>query len=364
MALSTIALGRRWLNTGIHPNIYFLLVGPSSRDRKSTSIGLAMKMIEYVLPDRIGPSDFTPEGLLFRMRKKAGIKPRNKMIIALSEFGQHLAASQKSYGGGLGALMCQLYDGETIERARSGKKTLQVVSPRLNMFGGCAYGMLEKYCSPVDWEGGFFARMCFIKAEDKARTAYPSIPVPIKAMEDACKASLLDLSNELKANPGEMALSPLALQAYEAAVHSIPDLSGDVAVVAQRERLLNAIPRFALLYQIDEDPSKPIQPAAMDKAITFAMKAWVTFTTTYGRCVGTGRQRLFKKLWKTIQDAKEVGIPRRDLQRKFNLNVEDLTQGLKILIDGQYIKIETVTVETAGGPQRRQVFKCLVDCDD
>lgn len=358
MALSTIALGRRWLTTGIHPNVYFLLVGPSSRDRKSTSIGLAMRMVEHVLPDRIGPSDFTPEGLLFRMRKKAGVKPRNKMIIALSEFGQHLATSQKSYGGGLGALMCQLYDGETIERARSGKKTLLVINPRLNMFGGCAYGMLEKYCAPVDWEGGFFARMCFIKAEDKPRPAYASIPVPIQAMEDACRAALTDLNNELKANVGAMSLSAPALQLYESSVHNIPDTSGDVAVVAQRERLLNAIPRFALLYQIDDNPAIQIQPAAMQKAIDFAMKAWATFELTYKRCSGTLRSRFTQKIWKAISDEGNSGLGRRDLARKFNANLDDLQVACKLLLDLGIVKLETITVKDHLN-QSRQVYKIL-----
>jgi hypothetical protein len=73
--LSTISLSRRWIERGggIHPNLYLLLVGESSRDRKSTSIKMAQGLLADVEESRLGPGDFTSEGLVFHMRKrKAG----------------------------------------------------------------------------------------------------------------------------------------------------------------------------------------------------------------------------------------------------------------------------------------------------
>ena len=201
MCLSGITMGRRWLPSGLHPNIYMLLVGPSSRDRKSTSISLAMDILEDVEPQRIGPNDFTSEGLVSRMRTTKDSDPENsKMVIAIPEFGTYLTGAKKNYMLGGSTLLCQLYDGDTVSRARA-KDTIIVKRPRVSLIGGCAHGMLEKYVEGVDWEGGFFARMLFILGKTKTHD-FNTLPTKNDAARDVVRAALKDLSNELKAQQG------------------------------------------------------------------------------------------------------------------------------------------------------------------
>ena len=331
MALSTIALGRRWLNNGLHPNCFFMLVGPSSRDRKSHSINLIMDLIQDIEPDRIGPSDFTPEGIMFTLRKKPGKKPRNKIIVALPEFGNHLATAGKSYASGLGSMLCQLYDGDTIVRQRSGKKPMLVKHPRFNMLAGCAYGMMEKYASPVDWEGGFFARIAFVKGETRP-PPYLALPAIQTQARDAMRITLMDLRDKLEKQPGAMVTDPAAMALYTNYVKSVTDTDDEPAIVAQRERLLNSVMKWALLYQIDEDEVKPIGVAAMDKAIGFASRAYVTFKDTLTRCVGSSSSKLHRKVWKFISDTGDDGATRRAVLRRFNLNSDELARTIESLI--------------------------------
>lgn len=335
ICLAGIAMGRRWLPNGSHPNLFVLLVGPSSRDRKSTSIDLGVEILEDIEPQRMGGSDFTMEGLLARMQTKKDSDPENsRRIIPIPEFGTYLAQGKKSYMIGASTLLCQLYDGSTIIRERA-KDSLVVKHPRVSLFGGCAHGMLEKYVEPVDWEGGFFARMLFVQGKTKLQDFATKPPIDERA-RDIVRAALRDLSNELKAQPGMHPLDPSAALAYDTYVRSIPDRTGDPATVAQRERLLNSIPKLALLYQIDERPSMPIGLNAMNSAIAFSMHCWESFKYAYSLSSGTAMNKLVRKLWKEISDGEEQGpgtrkIRRRDLMRKFHMRLSEVGPMIDLL---------------------------------
>lgn len=337
MCLSGVAIGRRWLSNGLHPNLFMLLVGPSSRDRKSTSINLGMEILEDVEPQRMGPGDFTMEGLLNQMRTTKDSDPeKSRCVIPIPEFGTYLAQGKKSYMIGGSTLLCQLYDGDTVIRARA-KDQIVVKNPRVCVIGGCAHGMLEKYVETVDWEGGFFARMMFVLGKTKLAD-FSAKPPENPSARDAVRAALRDLSNELKAFPGVHPMDMAAMHAYDTYVRSIPDRTGDPATVAQRERLLNTISKLALLYQIDDNPSSPIGLQAMTNAIAFSMHCWESFKYAYGLSSGTYLNKLARKLWREISDGEEAGpgsrkIRRRDLMRKFHMNLTDVVPLIKTLKD-------------------------------
>lgn len=336
--LSTIALGRRHLSSGAHPNLFILLVGPSSRDRKSTSISLAMDLIGEVDEKRIGPSDATPEGLMFHMRRKTAGTQKNQIIVPYSEFGNTLATAKRTYAAGMGALMCQLYDGETIVRAKSGKRPLTVDKPRFSMLGGVSYGMLEKYVEAVDWEGGFFARIVFVEGKTRSHK-FSSVPDSNRAERDVVRMKLTDLAAELDATPGQMMVSLDARMMYDEFVRRIPDTEGDPAIVAQRERLLNTVMKFALLYAIDENPHGGITSSAMEKAIGFGGFAWESFRVSYSRSSGHPRARLLRKIWRVIFTSPD-GIDFRSLYRTCHLNIHEVHPIIEQLKDMKIIGVE------------------------
>lgn len=339
--LSAVTIGNRWLTSGLHPNLYVLLVGPSSRDRKSTSIELMVDILRDVAEKRMGPSDGTPEGLMHHMRRK---RPpavgNNKLLLTYSEFGHTLASAQRTYSSGLGPLLCQLYDGTSITRVRSGVKPLKVVDPRVSLIGGCAYGMLEKYVSAVDWEGGFFARIIFVRGLTRPNS-FPSIPDLNEAERSLLRMKLADLIQELEATQGAMALLPETKSLYEDFIRSIPDESGDPAIVAHRERLINTIPKLALLYQVDEDPKCSIGLSAMRKAIWFGGTAWASFRDTYMRSSGHPRARLMRRLWRLVDESGGT-IAKRDLMRSCHLALHEFQPTLEQMRDTGIICFTTL----------------------
>lgn len=368
--LSTIALGRRWIERGasrIKPNVFMLLTADSSRDRKSTSVSIAVDIIKEVDARRVGPDDFTAEGLVSFMRHRGGenqqddedgefdtkkIVTKSRIVLPIEEFGTYLAASG-SYAKTLAATMCRLYDGRRIEKVRaSGKTVIVVEDPLVTMLGGVAYGMLERYADETDWITGFFTRIVWVTPVNRRVPYVTPPPTPTtqrKIVVDAAQS----IYNELvtSAHSGVMQLTPNANQIFQTFAENlkIDEKCEDPAVVAQRERLLNVIWKLSILYQIDIDSSYDISDVAVQRACTFAQQAWTSFKLVYARCSGTRQGRLIRRVWEYVSAHGEPskrkldgsyesgGVTRRQLYRGLGMSVGDVIPILDMLYHGGII---------------------------
>ncbi len=328
--LGMTAIGRRWIDrgSGIRPNLFTMLVAGSSVDRKSTSVAAAIEVLKAVEPQRVGPKDFTAESLTFHMRKRP-IKTRNKMILPLEEFGEFLAVAKRGYGQTLMSTLCNLYDGNDFERLRSRKKPLHVEKPRLAILGGVSFGMLEKFSEPVDWATGFFSRMLFIQGLTRPP---PMISQPAKdrRAEDLAIASLIDLRDEMKANPKALPIDKSAEAVYRQLTQKMV-LSDDPSISAYRERLLTSTWKLALIFQVDLNPQQPIAAPAMELASDLAFKIWVSFNVAYSRTSGSNRAKLTNRLWRRIGEKGSEGISKRDLYRSAHVPIDEFLPSIEML---------------------------------
>lgn len=352
--LSTIALGRRWLNrgNGVRPNVFLMLTADSSKNRKSFSVDTPIELLRDVEEERVGPKDFTSEGLIFTMRKRKGpLKSRNKLILPISEFGRYLAAAQ-SYAASTGAMLCDLYDGDDYERVRSGKRPLYIEKPRLSMLAAVAYGMLEKFADPKDWITGFFARIVWVMPEaDPNRVRYFNQPTKPTAERDLAKAALIDLREELRGSVGAMTVSAQADAAFDAFAKPFASQeTNDPVLEAQRERLLNTIWKIATLFQIDENPQHPIGPQAMGYAIWFAQQAWDSFQKIYARTASSPFAKLQRRIHQHVFDAGTVGISRREVYRSLHLQAEHFDRALDSMIKNGTIAVAGTTLRATCPP--------------
>jgi hypothetical protein len=334
-----------------------LLTADSSRDRKSTSVQIATNVLREVEPKRIGPDDFTAEGLVSMMRKRPGKgKTRNKLILPIEEFGSYLATARRAYGENLAASMCKMYDGRTFEKARSGKKPVEIRNPMVTLLGGVAYGMLEKYADPNDWNTGFFTRILWITPINR-RPVFVTPPITPTLEYKTVVNQLIDLSNILRASikTGAMQLTPNAEQIYNefSTEINLDESREDPAVIAQRERLLNAVWKLSILYQIDIDPSLPISDQAVDRACMFARLAWQGFRTVHSRASGTYNNRVYRRTWEFLyRNGNEVA--KRDIYRKLAVPVEEIMPVLTGLLQANMISENKLTVNGKLVPH----FKC------
>lgn len=340
VVLSTLALGRRWLEQGsgkIQPNLNILLTADSSRDRKSTSVRAAVRVLRELEPKRIGPEDFTAEGIISHMRRRGAGGTHNRLLIPLEEFGTYLATARQSYGQNLSADMCKLYDGNTFKRVRSGKRAVEIKDPIVSIFGGVAYGMLEKYADPMEWSTGFFARIIFVTPiQRRPEIVPPPAPAPIDFQLVLSAAKQIKVA--LKATRGSMTLMPAAVDIYRGWVsHIRKDGDEDPVIVAQRERLANAVLKISMLYQIDAEHSRPVTAAAMDAATQFGTRAWAAFKMVRAVTAGSTLSRQIRRVWKAITTAGETGISRRELYRMCHLTIDEAVPVLNVLLQAAVV---------------------------
>lgn len=283
--LSTVSLGRKWLDAGrgVRPNLYLMLTGPSSVARKSTSVQFAQDAIRAVEPSFVGPSNYTMEGLLKWMSPAKG-EQRNRLCIFSEEFGADLARRQ-AYAETMDADFCSLYDGTDFTKVRAKSETIHIERPRVSLFAACAYPLLERYLRADDWHSGFLMRFIFV-APRHMRPAYdPQPKFPDFAWQSAMER-LAWIRAVCEANRGPMVLSPEAQALYEAATatirQTIVDADHHLVIGTYLGRFGVNVLKLAMLYQLDTEPLAPVGVAAMEDAVNWAMTyVWPGFLKTY-----------------------------------------------------------------------------------
>lgn len=347
IALSGVSLGRRWIERGadgIHTNIYIMLLAGSSRDRKSYVVDkMAMKLLREVEPKRVGPEDFSPEGLVTALLPRDGIK-RNKIVLPQPEFGKYLARAKQQYGASTSALLCQLYDGATFGYQRSGKPPVEVKQPLVTLFGGVAYGMLVQHGNPLDWISGFYARFLWVTPRERRPKMNPPPPANPQGFE-RCVRALRELKSRLKISRRPLGIVKDAEAAYIAFSDTIPDEIADPALAASRERLMDATLRLALLYQIDIDHNAEIGLQAMGKACTFASRSWENTKIAHRESEGSELNRNGDRIWKYLTDSPNMAFARRDLYRNLSMRADSFNAAIDMLMKLGVVVKTAITVQ-------------------
>lgn len=364
VALSTIALGRRTIarGSGVRPNIFVMITGPSSAKRKTTIVRHVIDVVNEVESERIGPNDFTPEYLVSYMRKRPSGKSHNRLLLPIKEFGTILA-QQRSYAATLAPMMCDLYDGDDYRRGRVGKKMMVVEKPRLSMVGACAYAMIEEYGSQKDWSSGFFSRMLWI-APAHDRPTFNSEPTPPPGLRKVTIAALTALRDHLQ-NTGykKLDVHPSADPIYDAFSKWLNTQYNETDLVrsAYAARLLTNVWKVALLYQIDDDPDARVSAAAVERACLFARGCWDAFETVFRLVAGTDYSRGLQKLRRFIQSAGPVGVSRSVALRAFHTTAHVFQSHLDLLTRNGEVAIKRVQGTGRGQGGVRELLVYLDD---
>jgi len=333
MALSSLMTGRRKvaIGKGVGLNLYALLVGDSSVARKSTSVNLARDLVAAVDGGRIGPKDYTIEGLLKWMQvnkdPETG-KSRNKFTIFADEFGSDLAHFA-TYAKTASADLCGLYDGESFEKVRAGAPTIRIDNPQVSLFGAVAYSMMEASLKENDWRTGFLMRFVFAAPLHMRppMTLQPQYPQGLwdQVRDSACR--LLDDVRQV--NGGRvisMTFTPQAAALYQAYSHHLEQEILNLGSGQEHEigtiyiaRFKVSLQKIAALYQIDDDPLLPIGQRAMEQAVGFARAVlWPSFFRAVECTTLDSMEGLVRAIRRRILEAGPSGIHLATLHAQFH----------------------------------------------
>lgn len=166
LVLLASAVGRKaWVpgfgGRPLYPNLWAILLAPSSTYRKSTAVAIARDLMDDC-GVRIYPDDFSKEELI------AILAANPQGVFVWGEFGNVLTQLDRDYMSGTKDMMADLYDciDSYKRQIRSGEYVIE--RPCLSILGATNIDwMLDKRNVRADLRGGFLARCLFVPFTSK-----------------------------------------------------------------------------------------------------------------------------------------------------------------------------------------------------
>ncbi len=145
-----------------HPlNLWTMLVGASTTDRKTTATKLAVDRLEQIdsTARRIQRIFGSPEGFLEALAEEPC------SLLYISEGAAFFEQREASYWRHAKGMFMDLYDYTPMFRRRLAKREIEIENPRLSILSACAQPLLDHHSKMTDWLGGFLPRFLMIMGE-------------------------------------------------------------------------------------------------------------------------------------------------------------------------------------------------------
>ena len=312
----------------LHPNLWILLLGPSSLFRKTTCINKARSTIANLSPELLMPEEFSREALV----RHLSAQPSG--LVTASEFSGTLATLSRDYMAGTKELLADLYDAPPTYSRIVGKERLEVVQPCLSLFAASQTGWFLEKVKEIDLQSGFLARFIYMPAFNKP----PSIaipPDPDSALGDVLHARLRDLTLV----EGRLALSPKVVGQYARWMedHENELLKQDEQIERLSPfwtRLTATTLKLAMILQVSSDGRLELTEDTLERAIKLTTLFKDNLRQLFlNEFTFTRDMAHKKKVLRLIEKNGEKGIDRRDLMRNSNLLKKDFDPVLQTLIE-------------------------------
>ncbi len=331
----------------IYPNIWILLVAPSSRCRKTTAVNMGRSLLWKLENDYVYPNEFSSEALLELLQE------RPQGLFCWSEFGGVLEQFNRSYMIGTKEMLTDLYDCPQRHTRHLKKDIITIENPCISILSASTVAWLNSKLREDDIMSGFLARFVYVSGTEPSKLL-PIPPVP----DPAVQSELVSQLEQISRVEGEVTLSQEAKEMYEdwyTQHKTATEKEQDFERIAPfLSRLETYLLKFAMLYQISEDHSCEIQVHNMKMARDLVEMLRVNI-----RCLlDTGlvfsqEERDVQKALKIIKQ--EPGIDRSSLLRKFRHGKMRLDDAVATLVDREDIRVDSKKKATHFHPQNSRV---------
>jgi hypothetical protein len=303
----------------LYPNLWILILGPSSFYRKSTCIAKARRTIARLYDNEqhgpLLPDEFSREALLKRLSERA------QGLLTYSEFSGALATFGRDYMAGTKELLADLYDSPDKYTRVVGAQSWALHNVHLCILAASQTDWFLEKLKAGDVRGGFLARFTFWPAFEKPRfLAVP--PEPDRALGARLLArlnSLRQVSGAAVLGSAEQATYSAWIERHERELHGSSHV-GELSPFWSRLSITTL--KLAILIQLAHDQSLTISAAALERAIALTefLKSCLRhlFAEEFAF---TEPMRNRQKLLRLIRN--RPGIERRELMRASSLLVRD-----------------------------------------
>jgi hypothetical protein len=324
----------------IYPNLWIVLLAPSSTFRKSTSINLGVKILTNISPLSIYPSEFSHERLVDLLE----VQPSG--LFVFYEFLSLMGLLEREYMAGSKALLTELFDCPAIYQRKTKSKEILIENPAISLISATTIEWIKSKMKESDLLGGFFPRILFVPAMTKTRTIYFPQKADTNKKNEIIKA-LYDIKESL--NPArEYILSEPAKKLF---IEFSKKLENQLLMNQMRENVLFArssiyLLKICIIAQTLIDVLSPeISEEAMREAIYFI-----------NYCIHSIRENMIdelsftkdedkiKKVLKIIRQHKD-GITKSKLLVNTRFLSSQLNQILQTLLEGEFITVEKQKAE-------------------
>ena len=314
-----------WGANRLAPNLWVLVIGPSTFVRKSTTVNMPIDLLAKVARNRVGPNQMTVEGIVQHLHQDPAV------VLPVPEFGVFLSMTKKTYAEGLRQLCMQLADGDRIDR-RLASSRIQLTQHWVSCVAASALPLLDAHTTIEDWTGGFLARFLPVTGEKRRSYAIPRPPPEGK------REALIALLQERKRGTpcaGFDAKADALYHAWYFRSEAHARRSGGLLTQAMYGRLHAAVAKAAMIYQFDMTPNRPagwkITGRAMRHALALAGIVERTLEVV-GRTISLDRdQRDRNTILTIVRDAGREGIAWRELiarSRLLYMRVAEVVESL------------------------------------
>ncbi len=334
--LSSVA-SNVWMEFGAFrqkPNLWILILAPTSRFRKSTVIRISENLLRQVDDSLVLPHEWSIEALFEILQKKS------VGTFYWSEFGNTLASLSRDYMGGGKEFLSDLYDCP-IKRERILKSnTYTIENPYINILAASSTIWFKERIREGDVAGGFLNRFVFFCENTKTKwMAVPDRPDQEKV------SSLIQQLKNISQMQGSMWLSQSAFQMYEKWAREIEEkldyeeLNNESGVYKLYARILDHCRKLAMLVALSFG-SKEITDEYMNMAcFTMEFIKKDMDENLMHELVFDRDTKLKEKVYRIIQ--KIPGIERAKLLQNSHLQARTLNIYIETLLQEERIRIES-----------------------
>lgn len=283
---------------GLPTAFYAMLVGDSTRSRKSTAAGLGLDLLADVVPDCQLAEQASPEAFVEQLAARSNAST----LWYVDELGETLdKLHHAKYMAGLRGLLLQLYEGRSYRYKRTTKRTKQgqavedalvIENPNLSLLGATTESIFE-IVTARDISSGFMARFAVVM---------PITRPPRMGLEEAT-AQILEQRHHLaewlhrialwaKTGPRRVRFDGSALPTIDRFAEAIEtsDALANARSRAMLQRLNAMTVKLAMLAAVGRPTAVDgddlvIRPADAEAAVAIATR-WRDYATTFGEKVG------------------------------------------------------------------------------
>lgn len=217
-AVLSTALGRRLVYHGagsfpMGPNIWLILLGPSSMAKKSTTLRIATDhVLREVFKDK--PFKYPSEGSHESLIELMSERPQGLMTHA--EFANLMSWLKRDYNNGLMGVLTDLYDQPHDYTRRVGTrdkaKTYTIASPFLNIVACSTLEWFNKQLDETTIMGGFLPRFMIVLDRSNGKLV-PETPPPDQQL---LTEIVMELQGYANIEPRKMVYSETARREFHA----------------------------------------------------------------------------------------------------------------------------------------------------